>query len=179
MNPDQRRPNQDSGARERPLEDQDPSRTSDHDFGDGEARTEVRRNEFRPSARGDGEGRSEVTEIEEIEAEELEDRPTDRPASSAEEERWQQILAEFVDNPRGSVAAAHELVGQSVQSIIDRLNEERASLEQQWSGGRDTSTETLRLCLQRYRAFFNRLLSQRTPADTDGAAAPTPIADRH
>jgi hypothetical protein len=100
-----------------------------------------------------------VTEVEEIDAE-LDDRPTDRPASSAPEERWQQILAEFVDDPRGSVKAAHELVGQSVQQLVDRLNDKRASLEQQWSRGDDVNTETLRVCLQEYRAFFNRLLSE-------------------
>jgi hypothetical protein len=125
------------------------------DFSEEEARTEVRR----AQARRDLDPPTEVTEVEEIDAE-LDDRPTDRPASSAPEERWQQILAEFVDDPRGSVKAAHELVGQSVQQLVDRLNDKRASLEQQWSRGDDVNTETLRVCLQEYRAFFNRLLSE-------------------
>jgi hypothetical protein len=127
----------------------------DHrDFSEEEARTEVRR----AQTRREMDPPTEVTEVEEIDAE-LDDRPTDRPASSAPEERWQQIMAEFVDDPRGSVKAAHELVGQSVQQLVDRLNDKRASLEQQWSRGDDVNTEKLRVCLQQYRAFFNRLLS--------------------
>ena len=152
MNPEQRMSNREYAGRDRPLEDQDPNRTNDRGFGDEEARTEVRR----ADPRRQSEPSTEVTEIEEVDAE-LDDRPTDRPASSAQEERWQQILAEFVDNPRGSVQAAHELVGQSVEQLFARLNDKRASLEQQWSGGGDVNTEKLRVCLQQYRALFNRL----------------------
>jgi hypothetical protein len=32
-------------------------------------------------------------------------------------------------------------------------------MEEQWSRGDDVSTEDLRVALQRYRSFFNRLLS--------------------
>jgi len=152
MNPQQETSKQDYSTRERPLEDQDPQRTSDR-FSEEEARTEVRRADSRRDANA-----RDVTEIEEIDAE-LDDRPTDRPAASAQEERWQQIMAEFVDDPRGSVKAAHELVGQSVEHLIARLHEERASLEQQWSRGDNVDTEGLRVCLQHYRSFFNRLTS--------------------
>jgi hypothetical protein len=34
----------------------------------------------------------------------------------------------------------------------------RSKLEDQWSSGGDVSTEDLRLTLQRYRSFFERLL---------------------
>jgi hypothetical protein len=37
--------------------------------------------------------------------------------------------------------------------------EERSKLEGQWSRGDNVSTEDLRLALQRYRSFFDRLLS--------------------
>jgi hypothetical protein len=37
--------------------------------------------------------------------------------------------------------------------------EERSRLEPQWDSGDSVSTEALRVALQRYRAFFDRLLS--------------------
>jgi len=68
-------------------------------------------------------------------------------------------MAGFVDDPRRAVTAAHELVGQSIQAVVDALNAERSALEQQWSQSGDGNTETMRLCLRQYRAFFDRLAS--------------------
>jgi hypothetical protein len=87
-------------------------------------------------------------------------RPSYLPASSSERagERWRQIQGKFVDDPRNSVTEAHELVGELMQKIIDGFTRERATLEGQWSNGADVSTEDLRVCLKRYRDFFNRLL---------------------
>lgn len=79
-------------------------------------------------------------------------------ASAQAGDRWQRIQAEFVDDPRKSVGEAHELVGELVQRIVDAFTNERRELERQWSKGDDVSTEDLRVCLQRYRAFFSRLL---------------------
>jgi hypothetical protein len=39
------------------------------------------------------------------------------------------------------------------------FSEERTRLESQWERGDDVSTEDLRIALQRYRSFFERLLS--------------------
>jgi hypothetical protein len=75
--------------------------------------------------------------------------------------RWQEILAEFVDDPRRAVGDAHQLVSQVMQRIVDDFARERDNLERQWSKGDDVSTEDLRVCLQSYRSFFARLL----PAD--------------
>ena len=36
--------------------------------------------------------------------------------------------------------------------------DERSKLEQQWSRGNEVSTDDLRVGLQRYRSFFQRLL---------------------
>jgi hypothetical protein len=79
-------------------------------------------------------------------------------ASAHAHERWQQVQATFVDDPRRSVAEAHQLVGELMQRIAAAFAEERAELERQWSSGEQVSTEDLRVCLQRYRAFFSRLL---------------------
>jgi len=73
-------------------------------------------------------------------------------------ERWQRIQSTFVDDPRKSVTEAHQLVGELTQRIVDAFAQERDALERQWSKGADVSTEDLRVSLQRYRAFFSRLL---------------------
>jgi hypothetical protein len=78
--------------------------------------------------------------------------------SASTNERWRRVQAEFVDDPRKSVAEAHELVSEVMERIVDAFSEERKQLEGQWSKGSDVSTEDLRVCLQRYRAFFSRLL---------------------
>lgn len=72
---------------------------------------------------------------------------------------WENVQASFVDDPRRAVKDADQLVEQSIQQITDTFARERRSLEQQWDAGDDVSTEQLRVVLQRYRSFFNRLLS--------------------
>lgn len=81
-----------------------------------------------------------------------------KQAGSQANERWQRIQAEFVDDPRKSVSEAHELVSELVQRIIETFSNERNDLEHQWSKGESVSTEDMRVCLQRYRSFFTRLL---------------------
>ena len=73
--------------------------------------------------------------------------------------RWQEVQARFVDQPRESVQRADELVTEVMQSLAETFSEERNALEAQWSKGNEASTEDLRLALQRYRTFFNRLLN--------------------
>lgn len=72
--------------------------------------------------------------------------------------RWSNIQAEFVDEPRRSVQEADKLVAATMQRLADGFATERASLEKQWDSGDNVSTEDLRVALQRYRAFFGRLL---------------------
>jgi len=79
-------------------------------------------------------------------------------ASTQTGEQWQRIQADFVNDPRKSVSEAHQLVSNLVQRIVDGFTKERGELERQWSEGDEVSTEDLRVCLQRYRAFFARLL---------------------
>ena len=73
--------------------------------------------------------------------------------------RWNNIQAEFVDEPRRAVEQADKLVATAIKRLADGFANERASLENQWESGNDASTEDLRLALQRYRAFFGRLLN--------------------
>ncbi|CAN7564604.1 hypothetical protein LJR219_004095 [Phenylobacterium sp. LjRoot219] len=72
---------------------------------------------------------------------------------------WETIQAGFVDEPRAAVQEADHLVATTMKRLADMFAEERAGLESQWDRGDDVSTEELRVALQRYRAFFGRLLS--------------------
>lgn len=87
--------------------------------------------------------------------------------SAPANERWGRIQAAFVDDPRKAVSEAHELVGELTQRIVDAYARERGDLERQWSEGENVSTEDLRVCLQRYRAFFSRLLPSVNKLDID------------
>jgi hypothetical protein len=73
--------------------------------------------------------------------------------------RWQEVQTGFVDEPRQAVQDADGLVADLMQRLAETFSEERASLESQWDSGEDASTEDLRVALQRYRSFFDRLLS--------------------
>jgi hypothetical protein len=73
--------------------------------------------------------------------------------------RWNEIQVRFVDEPRGSVQKADGLVAEMMERLTQMFSEERTRLESQWERGDDVSTEELRIALQRYRSFFERLLS--------------------
>lgn len=73
--------------------------------------------------------------------------------------RWQEIQAAFVDEPRKAVESADSLVADLMQRLAETFSQERSNLESQWDSGDDASTEDLRVALQRYRSFFDRLLS--------------------
>ena len=73
--------------------------------------------------------------------------------------RWIEAQTSFVDEPRHAVEQADGLVAEMMQRLATVFADERSTLEQQWSRGDDISTEDLRVALQRYRSFFDRLLS--------------------
>lgn len=83
------------------------------------------------------------------------------PPDDAERLRsqWNSIQTGFVDEPRRAVEQGDELVAEVVQRLSESFASERASLEQQWDRGDQVSTEDLRIALQRYRSFFERLLA--------------------
>jgi hypothetical protein len=76
-----------------------------------------------------------------------------------ERERWHTLQARFVDDPRDTVADADALVAELLQELAGTFSSARADLERQWTAGDDVSTEDLRVALQRYRSFFERLLN--------------------
>ena len=75
------------------------------------------------------------------------------------QQRWKEIQTRFVDEPRGAVEDADSLVANLMQQLAEGFAKERERLEAQWGRGEDISTEDLRVALQRYRTFFQRLLS--------------------
>jgi polyhydroxyalkanoate synthesis regulator phasin len=82
------------------------------------------------------------------------------PASERKEleQRWNDIQAGFVDQPRASVEEANALVSELMDRLVSSFSEQRGQLEAQWERGGDVTTEDLRVVLMRYRSFFGRLL---------------------
>jgi hypothetical protein len=64
------------------------------------------------------------------------------------------ILGHIVDDDE-----ARSLVAQVMKRLAEVFSQEREQLESQWRQGEEVSTEDLLVALQRYRSFFNRLLS--------------------
>jgi len=96
---------------------------------------------------------------------ERDDRTTTSDAPLVAEEagvdyraRWDVVQQGFVDDPRNAVSEADKLVDDVLKHLADGFDRQRQDLEHQWSGG-EPSTEDLRSALQRYRAFFQRLLT--------------------
>jgi hypothetical protein len=73
-------------------------------------------------------------------------------------ERWHGLQSRFVDDPRETVSEADSLVAELLRDLAQSFDGARSKLEGQWSSGEDVSTEDLRVTLQRYRSFFERLL---------------------
>jgi hypothetical protein len=72
--------------------------------------------------------------------------------------QWSKLQTGFVDEPRRTVEDADKLVAAVMQRLAEGFANERSGLEKQWDRGDDVSTEDLRVALQRYRSFFDRLL---------------------
>jgi hypothetical protein len=72
--------------------------------------------------------------------------------------QWNNLQTSFVDEPRRTVEDADKLVASVMQFLAEGFANERSGLEKQWNRGDNVSTEDLRVALQRYRSFFDRLL---------------------
>jgi hypothetical protein len=83
----------------------------------------------------------------------------EQPVAKDFRSRWNEIQVAFVDEPRDAVGRADQLVAETIQKLSESFTAERQKLEGEWDRGANDSTEALRLALQRYRSFFNRLLS--------------------
>lgn len=72
--------------------------------------------------------------------------------------RWEATQQGFVDDPRTAVTDADKLVSEVLQRLSTTFEQQHHELERQWSDG-EPSTDDLRAALQRYRTFFERLLT--------------------
>jgi hypothetical protein len=70
--------------------------------------------------------------------------------------RWHEILAMFVDDPRSSVEHAAAFAGDRAEAFVLSIKEQQDSLLSRWQR-QDAETEELRVALQQYRIFCNRL----------------------
>jgi hypothetical protein len=81
---------------------------------------------------------------------------------AADNQRWHDILLGFIDDPRGSVAGAADLVEADVTALIAQLSRRRDAMAQSWQAEKSsadsaTATEDLRLALRGYRDFARQL----------------------
>ncbi len=83
----------------------------------------------------------------------------DDSTADAFSQRWTDVQARFVDDPRAAVRDADALVAELMQTLAERFAQHKGGLEDQWNQGGEPDTESLRLALQQYRSFFDRLLS--------------------
>jgi len=72
--------------------------------------------------------------------------------------QWRDLQTGFVDEPHGTVEGADKLVAAVLKRLAEGFANERSGLEKQWASGDNVSTEDLRVALQHYRSFFDRLL---------------------
>ena len=93
-----------------------------------------------------------------------EDRDSQMPLFAADQlselrNRWADVQAAFVDEPRGAVEKADALVSEAVTKLAEGFARTRDELDKQWKRGDSVSTEDLRQALRHYRSFFDRLLN--------------------
>jgi hypothetical protein len=69
---------------------------------------------------------------------------------------WSEVLAMFVDDPRGSVTEASAIVDEAINTFIAAARGRQASLAASWQA-RDSDTEQLRMALQDYRTFWTSM----------------------
>lgn len=112
-----------------------------------EAREPTGRDEARAGAPGPAQGNEPLAALFEP------DRAEDYRA------RWGQVQIGFVDDPGQAVRKADELVAEVISNLAATFAQERAKLEGTVQGEAGKSTEALRVALQRYRSFFERLLA--------------------
>jgi hypothetical protein len=75
------------------------------------------------------------------------------------QDRWYEIQTGFVDEPSRAVQSAGELLTEVMDDLTRRLTSELEAVDAQHGAGDEASTEDLRVAFQRYRSFFDRLLT--------------------
>jgi hypothetical protein len=147
----------------------DVDRRTDTTVGEDEQSAETaRRSETDADRQADttvGEGEQSAARSSETDADRQTDTSAGQRATLIEPERaesyngrWNELKSEFVDDPRGAVQGANQLVGEVLDELEELFRSQRADLEHGLDS-EQTTTEDLRQALGRYRSFFDRLLS--------------------
>ena len=75
------------------------------------------------------------------------------------QDRWHDLQASFVDDPRDAVQRADSLLDEVMASIHQALESRIRELQDLWKNTDHSDTEQLRLALRSYRDCMHRLLS--------------------
>jgi hypothetical protein len=75
-------------------------------------------------------------------------------------ERWHEIQAEFVDDPRHAVEEADQLLADIARAFADGVESRRRSLTSAWQQEEHGETEELRITLRQYRALADHMLDR-------------------
>jgi hypothetical protein len=70
---------------------------------------------------------------------------------------WQEIKGRFVDDPKGAVAAAEELVRFAVDERVRQLKQGLDELREIRAGRDESDTEQLRTRLIRYEGYYEQI----------------------
>jgi hypothetical protein len=81
-------------------------------------------------------------------------------------QRWSEIMATFVDDPRGSVKMAADAVDSAIEHVVTSIRARQQALASSWQDS-GTDTEQLRTTLREYRKFGAQV-QQMSPAAPDG-----------
>ena len=74
---------------------------------------------------------------------------------------WQKVKAGFVDNPRGSVTEAANIVEEATAMLVAALRAQQDRIRDSWNDGPSGGdTESMRQALLTYQALFNRIAGQ-------------------
>jgi len=97
---------------------------------------------------------------------------TDARAAGGGAERWSEIKAMFVDDPRASVNRASGLAERAIEDLTAAVRKRHDWLSSYWQNADDaTATEQLRRALQGYRALFEQLDQMFSQFVTEQATA--------
>ena len=82
------------------------------------------------------------------------------PADAANglRERWREIQLRFLDDPQAAAVDADNLAGEAIEALSGTLSNLRSDLAG-WRGEDGADTEVLRVAVQRYRQFLDRVLA--------------------
>ena len=79
--------------------------------------------------------------------------PSCQTTAISEQARW------VIERSLRHIAFINQEIEQVMQRLAQSFSDQRSNLEKQWDAAEKVSTEELRIALQRYRSFFERLLA--------------------